>query len=54
MGEVFYLDQPTAATMNNVRSLIKVYKDRRSEKYSMAIDKYGDMYKSLMKEVIGQ
>ncbi len=53
MGEVYYLDQPTAVTMNNFRDLIKVYKERRSEKYSIAIDKYGSAYKTLLKEVIG-
>lgn len=53
MGEVCYLDQATAVTMNNVRELVKVYKGRFDPKYAVAVDKYSAMYKTLLKEVIG-
>jgi hypothetical protein len=53
MTTIFYLDQPTATTMNDMRGLLKLYSSKNTAgKYDDAVDKYSGVYKSLMKDIL--
>lgn len=53
--DIIYLDQPTAKTMTDMSSLVKVYKRRNiGGQYDEAVEKYTAIYDSLMREVLGR
>lgn len=55
MDNIIYLDQPTALTMIDAKSAMKVYSQRNKEgKYDEAIDRLSRVYKNLMNEVLGR
>lgn len=53
MGNVYYLDQPTATTMTSLNGLLKLYRCRNvGGKFDAAIEKYKAIYDGLMSEVL--
>ena len=53
--KIISLDQPTAATMTNIMSLLKLYSSKnKNGKYDAAIEQYSNVYRSLMDDVLGR
>ena len=53
MVEVIYLPTETARFLNDARGLLGVYKSKNSDRrYTTAIDKYTDLYKSTLKSLL--
>lgn len=52
MGEVIYIDQPTAAAMTTFKELIKLYTKKDPKKFEDAIGKNKARYTALMEEVL--
>ncbi len=55
MGDVIYLDQPTALTLNMFRGSINWMKlQNKDGRYNEAIDRESSIYKSMFAEVCGK
>lgn len=53
--DVIYLDQPTAATMTNMKSLVAVYRKHNSNgKFDDNITRYTAVYNTMMAELLGR
>lgn len=53
--KIIHIDQPTAATMNMNRELIKLHQSvNREGKHDRAIDKHKTMYKNFMNQILGR
>lgn len=54
MGEIIYLDQPTAAAMTTYKELVKMYSGKDPKKYEEAIAKNKARYRSEMDGILSQ